>query len=155
MAARKKASGQKAGPVLRRRLTGAERVMLQEQFATSRASVTKKDARRLIRRGVPEAEELARATPGWKVNLASQVKLLFDMLRAWWRGRVDFPKATAFAITAALLYFINPLDLVPDILPVAGLIDDATVIAACIRLIQSDLRAYCMDRDIALDTYGL
>jgi uncharacterized membrane protein YkvA (DUF1232 family) len=36
----------------------------------------------------------------------------------------------------------NPLDLVPDVLPIVGQVDDAAVVAGCLILIQQDLHAY-------------
>ena len=45
-------------------------------------------------------------------------------------------------IVAALLYLVNPKDIIPDKYIGVGLIDDAAVIAACIALTKGDLAAY-------------
>jgi uncharacterized membrane protein YkvA (DUF1232 family) len=42
----------------------------------------------------------------------------------------------------ALLYFITPLDLFPDYIPVAGWLDDAGVIAAALKLYADDIEPY-------------
>lgn len=42
---------------------------------------------------------------------------------------VDIPKRNAISIIGALLYLISPLDLVPDAIPVVGLLDDVFVIS--------------------------
>ncbi len=42
----------------------------------------------------------------------------------------------------ALIYVFNPFDIVPDVLPIIGAVDDATVIAACLMLIERDLNKY-------------
>jgi len=52
------------------------------------------------------------------------------------------PIGTVSAIGFALLYVLNPLDLVPDVLPVVGLLDDAAVVSACVVLVEQDLHAY-------------
>jgi uncharacterized membrane protein YkvA (DUF1232 family) len=83
------------------------------------------------------------------------VLLLYEMLRASWTREYDLPWKTAAAITAALLYFINPFDIVPDFIPVIGYLDDAVVVGACLRLIQSDLRAYAEVKGKNLPDYGL
>ncbi len=44
-------------------------------------------------------------------------------------------KYGAVGITA-LLYFLSPVDAVPDLIPVAGLLDDAAVIAAAVSTIR-------------------
>jgi uncharacterized membrane protein YkvA (DUF1232 family) len=41
-----------------------------------------------------------------------------------------------------LLYVLNPFDLVPDALPLLGLLDDAAVVSACLSLVEQDLRDY-------------
>jgi uncharacterized membrane protein YkvA (DUF1232 family) len=41
-----------------------------------------------------------------------------------------------------LLYVLNPLDLIPDFLPLVGQIDDAAVVAACLLMVRQDLHKY-------------
>lgn len=46
------------------------------------------------------------------------------------------------AAVFALLYFISPVDMVPDTIPLAGLLDDAGVVAGVISLLGSQLKPY-------------
>jgi uncharacterized membrane protein YkvA (DUF1232 family) len=46
------------------------------------------------------------------------------------------------AVIFALLYFINPADLIPDVIPIAGYVDDATVVGIVIASIRSHLDNY-------------
>ena len=46
-----------------------------------------------------------------------------------------------------VLKILNPLDLIPDALPVLGLLDDAAVVSACLALVEQDLYAYRQWRD--------
>lgn len=46
------------------------------------------------------------------------------------------------AAVLALLYFISPIDVVPDTIPIAGLVDDAGVIAAVMQLLGGKLKPY-------------
>jgi uncharacterized membrane protein YkvA (DUF1232 family) len=46
------------------------------------------------------------------------------------------------AVTLALLYVINPVDVLPDVILGVGYLDDATVIAFCLRLIETELEKY-------------
>jgi uncharacterized membrane protein YkvA (DUF1232 family) len=89
------------------------------------------------------------------VQFGRRVLLLCGMLRAWWEGRFQLPWKSVAAITAALLYFINPLDIVPDFIPVIGYLDDVVVIGACLKLIEADLRAYAASENLNLIDYGL
>ena len=40
------------------------------------------------------------------------------------------PKVFRLAILAAILYFVSPVDIVPDAIPAAGLVDDAVIVPA-------------------------
>lgn len=81
------------------------------------------------------------------------VKAMLQLVKAYWRGEYrQIPWFTIAAIAAALLYVINPLDLVPDFIPVVGLVDDALVIAACIVLVKEDLARFEAWRNTQLMT---
>ena len=70
-------------------------------------------------------------------------KLLSALIKDWRAGR--YRKAmygTIAAAAFALLYVLNPFDLVPDVLPFIGAVDDAAVLGACLMLLERDLRQY-------------
>jgi uncharacterized membrane protein YkvA (DUF1232 family) len=70
-------------------------------------------------------------------------KLLIAMIQDYWNKRYrQVPFGTIGAIAFTLIYVLNPFDLVPDVLPIIGEIDDAVVVTACLMLIESDLRKY-------------
>jgi len=52
------------------------------------------------------------------------------------------PKGSIIAGLAALVYLVNPLDLLPDLLPALGLVDDAVVITWVVRQVRRDLDAF-------------
>jgi len=49
------------------------------------------------------------------------------------------PKSTKMIIIGALSYLIFPIDLIPDFIPVIGLADDATVVAAAVYKVISHI----------------
>ena len=70
-------------------------------------------------------------------------KLLSALIKDWRAGR--YRKAmygTIAAAAFALLYVLNPFDLMPDVLPFIGAVDDAAVLGACLMLLERDLRQY-------------
>lgn len=70
-------------------------------------------------------------------------KLLISAIQDYWSGKYrKWPWGTVAAVVFTLIYVFNPLDLVPDVLPIIGEIDDAAVVAACLFLVERDLLAY-------------
>lgn len=43
-----------------------------------------------------------------------------------------------------LVYLINPLDLVPDMLPVLGIVDDSLVFGVFLALLSRDVKKYTL-----------
>ncbi len=81
-----------------------------------------------------------RAAPHrFRADAALVIRMLEDVARRRYRR---LPVRTLIAAAAALVYFLNPLDLIPDVLPGLGLIDDAAVLAWIVGLIRKDLNAY-------------
>jgi uncharacterized membrane protein YkvA (DUF1232 family) len=65
---------------------------------------------------------------------------LLRLARGWRQGRYrDVPWRTVVLILAALLYFVNPLDIIPDAIFALGYLDDATVIAWVLRSAKKDV----------------
>jgi len=66
-----------------------------------------------------------------------------SLVKDYWYGRYrKIPYFTISAIVFSLLYVLNPLDLIPDFIPLVGHIDDASVTAICYSLVKQDLYAY-------------
>jgi len=72
-----------------------------------------------------------------------QMKLAMGLIKDFRNKRyTDIPWRSIAFITAAVLYFMNPFDVVPDMLPVFGFGDDAMLFAALFKSIQTDLEKY-------------
>jgi uncharacterized membrane protein YkvA (DUF1232 family) len=70
-------------------------------------------------------------------------RLLTALIKDWRAGRYrQALYGTIAAVAFALLYVFNPFDLIPDVLPILGAVDDATVIGACLMLVERDLKKY-------------
>jgi uncharacterized membrane protein YkvA (DUF1232 family) len=74
---------------------------------------------------------------GKKISFTRDIKALFRYMRdadvAWYRKAI---------VVAALVYFISPIDAVPDFIPLVGYLDDLGVIAATLKYLGHELTPY-------------
>ncbi|MCB1837116.1 MAG: DUF1232 domain-containing protein [Alcanivoracaceae bacterium] len=118
------------------------------------------DEHELLQRAERQAEE-ALATPA-RVNRISararekaeryrgrlgdafgEIQAITRLLTAWAQGRYRVvPMRTLVALLGALLYFLMPLDAVPDFILALGMLDDAAIIARVIQIFRDDLKAF-------------
>lgn len=76
-------------------------------------------------------------------RVRDDLNLLLGLCAAWWRGEYRaVGRQALLSVVAALLYFLAPLDMVPDWLPGAGLLDDLAVLAWVMRTWAAELDAY-------------
>lgn len=70
-------------------------------------------------------------------------RLLLSAVQDYWTGAYrKWPWGTMAAVVFTLIYVFDPLDLIPDVLPIIGEVDDAAVVAACLYLVERDLLVY-------------
>ncbi|GGY72567.1 YkvA family protein [Marinobacter zhanjiangensis] len=82
-------------------------------------------------------------------RFSTDIRLMFSLLRDFWNGRYrQIPWKSVAAIAGALLYVLNPLDLIPDLIVGVGLLDDAAVVGLCLRLVESDLHRYAAWKEL-------
>ena len=83
-------------------------------------------------------------------RFAAQIPFAEDLLTAYYcaldRGTPTYVRVALFA---ALAYFVDPFDVIPDVLPIIGLSDDAAVLAGSIKLVWDNIKPE--HRDAARD----
>ncbi|NBA98448.1 YkvA family protein [Pseudomonas sp. R5(2019)] len=107
-------------------------------------------AERLLSRGRLPALIFAVARKGYRVGkLKEDVHLLQSLCLAWWRGeyRAISPKAL-LSVVAGLLYFVSPIDAIPDWLLGVGMLDDIAVLSWVIKTLSDELEAFRRWRDL-------
>src|SRR5713101_6491417 len=82
------------------------------------------------------------------------LQIFFRLLRAQLAGKFCAPADSILMVVAAVIYFVSPFDLIPDSIPVLGLIDDASVITCVARAnltLISNFRKWeiLFDRDLS------
>ena len=68
---------------------------------------------------------------------------LWRFIRAWRDGTYrDVPWKSIIVAIAGIFYFLDPIDIIPDFIPVIGYLDDSVVLAFVARTIHSDLEKF-------------
>jgi len=76
-------------------------------------------------------------------KVMEQAKVILSMVKDYWAGRYrEVPYWVISAGALALLYVLNPADVIPDVIIGVGYLDDATVVAFCLKLIERELLRY-------------
>ena len=89
-----------------------------------------------------KAEAQKEAIP---TGLWGDVKMLLKMLKAWQAGTYKFSKKTILYVLAGLLYFLSPMDIIPDFILGLGFVDDAAVLAIVVKRIRIELEKFKQD----------
>ena len=113
-----------------------------EEFVKDGAqNVTEKDVETVINK----SEEIQRkfSAKGPLARFIEDGKLLISIVKDYWSGAYrQVPYGVIASSVFTLIYVLNPFDLVPDMLPVIGQLDDVAVMGACLILIEMDLHKY-------------
>ena len=92
---------------------------------------------------IEEGLKIASANKRALSDVWSQLLLLFSLTKDYAKGNyVDIPKTTIVSVLAALLYFISPIDLVPDFIVGMGFLDDAFVLGFVYKRVSKELLKY-------------
>jgi uncharacterized membrane protein YkvA (DUF1232 family) len=131
-------------------LTEAELEQLRAMVRERAEKMTEADLTALLERQASAEKKVAKlgaSLPG----LVGQVRVGFSMVRDYVKGDYrKLPWWTIASIAGSLAYFLAPIDLVPDFIPLLGYIDDATVVAAVFASLREDIRRYAADKHIDL-----
>jgi len=134
---------------VKRRLETMDADAVQEQLSridpgfldVGAADVTDRDVQRVVQEA--DAIESRFHRDGPLERLLDDGRLLLRLVQDAWNGSYRrVPRWTLSAAVFTLLYVLNPLDLVPDAIPVVGALDDAAVVSLALLLMEQDLLAY-------------
>jgi uncharacterized membrane protein YkvA (DUF1232 family) len=67
------------------------------------------------------------------------LQIFLRLLRAHPAGKFGAPPDSLLMVVAAVIYFVSPFDLIPDSIPVLGLIDDASVLTCVTCVARANL----------------
>lgn len=89
-------------------------------------------------------EELKKRTSNkWLKSFAEEISCLIDMVKAVARrDYTEISKVSLATIVFTLIYVFSPVDLIPDVVPGVGFLDDAGMVTLCLKAVHDAVMAY-------------
>lgn len=110
---------------------------------------SEEEAKRLLgdkektKKKIDDAFEKANKNKEKLEKVWNYLHLFFSISRDYINGSYkEIPKGSILAIIGSLIYFLSPIDLIPDFIPVVGFIDDIAVLGLVFNQVKSDLDDY-------------
>ena len=98
-----------------------------------------KDPDALLRLAQKAERKASRLSSG----MLNQLKTSVRLMRAYAKG--DYKQVSwesMVVLVGAVLYVASPIDLIPDAIPVAGILDDATVLSFALRMVHEEVQEF-------------
>ena len=118
--------------------------VLQRNYAESEEILHNEDK---LERLFQRLEKKLKIVPVVGGTLA-EIPMMASLIKSYVQKEyTDIPIGSIVAVISALLYFVSPIDIIPDNIPGVGYIDDAVVVAVCLKMVDSDLQEYKIWRE--------
>ncbi|HNM31396.1 MAG TPA: DUF1232 domain-containing protein [Chitinophagales bacterium] len=76
-------------------------------------------------------------------DTAARIMTVTRMLRAWRKKEYrNIDKSSIFIAVVILLYYVNPIDLIPDFIPVIGGLDDLILLGFLLKVIDKEIEKF-------------
>ena len=73
----------------------------------------------------------------------SMIPVMISLVKHYVQGKyTTVPYGTILAVLSALIYFLSPIDIIPDFIPLAGYFDDMAVMGLCMKMVNTDIESY-------------
>ena len=76
-------------------------------------------------------------------DIASRLNVLTRLTKAWRNKEyTEVSYVTVFLSVAILLYFVSPIDLMPDFIPIVGGLDDVLLLGFLLKMIDKEIERF-------------
>lgn len=129
-------------------LTKEQEEQARKQFEDDIKNVDMDDVRYASKKGETKINSMDNNVPNSLLDMWNDIKLMLSLITDFISGNYkEIPWNIIAAITGALVYFISPIDAIPDFIPVVGYMDDALVISLALAFSKEDLMKYKIWKD--------
>jgi len=128
--------------------------ILLDEMESASEQISSEDLNEIISNEKQISDKSKRLDNGRFKKFVNKIKLSLSLLKDYRSKRYsDIPWRSIAMLTVSILYFLNPFDMMPDLLPVLGFADDAILFASLFKSIQSDLERYCLWKGLDPEDY--
>ena len=108
--------------------------------AESKAKQYAKDPEKLKKLVDKASEYSQKASKGPFGESWAYLMAMIRLIQAYYNGTYrKIPTGSLITILLAVIYVINPFDLIPDVIPIIGQADDALVVSVALAQVRADL----------------
>ncbi|MCK5825168.1 MAG: DUF1232 domain-containing protein [Ichthyobacteriaceae bacterium] len=77
------------------------------------------------------------------LNIKDDLLILIKLISSWVKGDYkNISNTTIATVIATILYFVNPIDIIPDFTPLIGYTDDATILLYVLSKLSDELEEF-------------
>jgi uncharacterized membrane protein YkvA (DUF1232 family) len=96
-----------------------------------------------VERLVNQAVQKSKRQKGTLGIAWDRLKLFIELIKAYSNGEYrKVSKGTIITVIGAIIYFVSPVDVVPDFIAGLGIVDDAAVIGFALKKIGSEIEDF-------------
>ncbi|WP_373026562.1 YkvA family protein [Sulfurimonas sp.] len=124
-------------------MTKEQEEKARKQFEENIKNVDENDVEYASKKGQSKINEFGNNPPNALIKLWEDVKLMVGLVTDYLKGDYkEVPWNVIASISGAVVYFVSPIDVIPDFIPGFGYLDDALVIKLALGFAKSDLEKY-------------
>ncbi len=134
----------KAGKAAKTKVT-TKQVVESPSFAKARTKAERyaKDPKKLTSLFEAAAKKAERTPRGALSEGWAYLNTMIRLIRAFAKGDYrDISWETLVAIVLAVVYFVSPIDVIPDFIPIVGHVDDLLVVGFVLKQVRGELYTF-------------
>ncbi|MCB9832115.1 MAG: DUF1232 domain-containing protein [Planctomycetes bacterium] len=120
-----------------------KRAEAEEAVKQTAEHISREDVGEASRSGEEKFRKLEDDKPSALEEVWEDLKTLIELIGDYVSGDYTETPWNVIAIVAAtVIYFVSPIDAIPDFIPILGFVDDAAMVAFCMKILRDDIRKY-------------
>lgn len=129
-------------------MTKEQEEQARKQFEENIKNVDESDVEYASKKGQSKINKIGDNPPNALLKLWEDVKLMVGLITDYLSGNYkEVPWNVIASIAAAIVYFVSPVDIIPDFIPALGYADDAAVLRLALSFAGPDLEKYKQWKD--------